>query len=73
MRASLQVSGPITATGEGALRPGLALGDGLAFVALPASGEVLEIALEPLQVKRRFNLGGAPASLAWLWVEGERH
>jgi len=70
---SLQVSEPIAATGEGAVRPGLALGDGVAYVSLPSQGEVLEVELRSLEVKRRFAVGGTPASLAWLWVEGKVH
>lgn len=71
--ASLKVSEPITASGEGAVRPGLALGDGRAFVTLPVKGEVLEVELSNLEIKRRFQVGGTPGSLAWLWVEGVRH
>jgi len=70
---SLKVSEPITATGEGAVRPGLALGDGKAFVTLPDKGEVLEVELADMTIKRRFNVGGTPASVAWLWVDGVRH
>lgn len=70
---SLKVSEPITATGEGAVRPDLALGDGKAFVTLPDKGEVLEVELASLEIKRRFNVGGTPGSLAWLWVDGVRH
>ncbi|WP_337868407.1 hypothetical protein [Meiothermus sp.] len=71
--ASLKISAPITASGEGAVRPGLALGDGKAFVTLPDKGEVLEVELAEMVVKRRFNVGGAPGSVAWLWVDGVRH
>ncbi|MBO1438726.1 hypothetical protein [Meiothermus sp. CFH 77666] len=71
--ASLKVSEPITASGEGAVRPGLTTGDGVAFVTLPDKGEVLEVDLGRLQIKRRFNVGGNPASVAWLWVDGVRH
>lgn len=71
--ASLKVSEPITASGEGAVRPGMALGTGKAFVTLPDKGEVLEVELSSLEIKRRFNVGGAPSSVAWLWVDGMRH
>ncbi|MCX7784472.1 MAG: hypothetical protein N2318_12625 [Meiothermus sp.] len=71
--ASLKASEAITPAGEGAVRPGLAVGTGVAYVSLPNAGEVLEVALSPLQVKRRFQVEGAPASLAWLWVAGARH
>ncbi|GIW34968.1 hypothetical protein [Meiothermus sp.] len=70
---SLGVTPAITASGEGAVRPGMALGDGLAWVTLPESGEILEIDLAELNIKRRFMVGGVPASLAWLAVEGVRH
>ncbi len=70
---SLKVSEPITASGEGAVRPGMALADGMAFVTLPDKGEVLEIELADMTIKRRFNVGGTPGSVAWLWVDGVRH
>lgn len=70
---SLKVSEPITASGEGAVRPGMALGDGIAFVTLPDKGEVLEVELASLEIKRRFKVGGTPGSVAWLWVDGVRH
>ncbi|MCS7057951.1 MAG: hypothetical protein NZ849_02000 [Meiothermus sp.] len=70
---SLKVAEPITATGEGAVRPSMALGDGVAYVALPEKGEVLEIELDGMELKRRLNVGGTPGSLAWLWVKGVRH
>ncbi|WP_245575181.1 hypothetical protein [Meiothermus rufus] len=70
---SLRVSEPIPLSGESAVRPSMALADGLAFVTLPDKGEVLEIELASMTITRRFNVGGAPASLDWLWVEGVRH
>ncbi len=70
---SLKVSEPFTLSGEGVVRPGLALGDGKAFVALPDKGEVLEVELSSLEIRRRFQVDGTPGSLAWLWVDGERH
>jgi len=70
---SLKVSEPFTLSGEGVVRPGLALGDGKAFVALPDKGEVLEVELSSLEIRRRFQVDGTPGSLAWLWVGGERH
>lgn len=70
---SLKVSEPITASGEGAVRPSMALGDGVAYVALPEKGEILEVELDTMALKRRLNVGGTPGSLAWLWVEGAQH
>lgn len=70
---SLGVTPAIPASGEGAVRPALALGDGLAWVTLPESGQILEIDLAELSIKRRFTVEGVPASLAWLALEGVRH
>lgn len=70
---SLKISEPFTLSGEGTVRPGLALGDGMAFVALPNQGEVLEVKLSSLEIQRRFKVGGTPGGVAWLWVDGVRH
>jgi DNA-binding beta-propeller fold protein YncE len=70
--ASLQVLKPIAA-GTDTIRPALALGDGMAYLTNPAAGEILEVDLAQMQLKRRFNVGGTPGSLAWLWVDAKRH
>ncbi len=73
VKASLAVTGPIVRSGEGAVVPTLALGDHTAYLTEPATGQVLEIDLSEMKITRKFNVGGTPASVAWLYVEGARH
>ncbi|MER3443001.1 MAG: hypothetical protein C4342_01750 [Armatimonadota bacterium] len=70
---SLGVVGPVAAGGEGAVRPSLAVGTEHAYVADPQKGVVLEVELANLQVRRSFEVGGTPLSLALVWLEGVRH
>ncbi|WP_337845126.1 hypothetical protein [Thermus sp.] len=62
-----------TPPAQGAPSPALAVGHGVAYVADPAQGAVVEVDLEGFQVKRRLPVGGAPAALALLEVEGMEH
>lgn len=71
--ASLSVVPPVTTGGEGAVRPALALGEGKAYVSNPANGEIVEVDLSSMKVLRKFAVGGAPASLALIKLEGVRH
>jgi outer membrane protein assembly factor BamB len=71
--SSLGVTAPITASGEGAVRPSLAVGDGMAYISLPDKGEVLEVDLATMQIKRKFAVGGTPGSVALLQVGGVQH
>lgn len=70
---SLEVVGPVASGGEGTLRPSLAVGVEHAYVADPQKGVVLEVELASLQLKRRFEMGGTPGSLALVRLEGVRH
>lgn len=54
----------IPAVEAGQATPGFALGHGVAYVADPRSGEVVEIDLEQWAVSRTLDVGGQPKSLA---------
>jgi hypothetical protein len=54
----------IPAVQAGQSAPGFALGHGVAYVADPRSGEVVEVDLERWSVTRTFDVGGQPRSLA---------
>ncbi|KGQ21216.2 hypothetical protein [Thermus filiformis] len=54
-------------------RPALALGHGVAYVADPAGGRVLEVDLKAWALKRTFPVGGAPGALALLELSGVEH
>ncbi|MEJ5336195.1 MAG: hypothetical protein WHT26_02715 [Thermus sp.] len=58
---------------QGGATPPLAVGHGVAYVADPAQGVVVEVDLKEFQAKRRFAVGGAPAALALLEVKGVEH
>jgi Zn/Cd-binding protein ZinT len=60
---SLQVSAPFECFGE-TPGPGLAVGEGYAYVSNPATGEVMEIRIDALEVVRSWTLAGRPSSLA---------
>lgn len=62
-----------TPVAQGAPSPALAVGRGMAYVADPAQGAVVEVDLETFQIQRRFTVGGAPAALAILEVEAIKH
>ncbi|MDW8168455.1 MAG: hypothetical protein RML74_08240 [Acidobacteriota bacterium] len=55
-------------------RPGLALGEEVAYVSDPPTGDVVEVDLEGLRITRRISVGGAPTSLTMLPApEGQVH
>ncbi len=60
---SLQVTEPFACFGD-APAPSLAVGAHVAYVSLPASGEILEVDLATIQVTRTFAVAGQPSSLA---------
>lgn len=66
---SLEVVGPVL-DGAG---PSLVVGTEYAYVSDPEKGVVHEIELDDLQVRRRFEVGGTPRSLALVRLEGMRH
>lgn len=63
----------VTPWAQGAPRPGLAVGHGVAFLADPAKGEVVKVDLEGFKVAGRFPVGGAPGSLVLFQVAGVEH
>jgi hypothetical protein len=58
------LTGVIPAVEAGQAAPGFALGHGVAYVADPRSGDVVEIDLEQWAVTRTLDVGGQPRSLA---------
>lgn len=71
-RGSLDAVSPLRAGVN--LRPGFSLGEGLAYLSDPFTGDVVEVDLEALQVTQRISVGGAPTGLTMLPApEGEAH
>ncbi|MBB6098694.1 hypothetical protein HNR42_002129 [Deinobacterium chartae] len=68
--ARVAVTAPYDSRVQDAPRPSMAVMDGVAFVSHPGAGEVLEVSLEDLQVKRRHQVGGTPTALTVLSLEG---
>ena len=58
---------------QGAPRPGLALGHGVAYLTDPAKGEVVRVDLEGWRVEARLAVGGTPGAIALFEVEGVEH
>ncbi|MGD9893773.1 MAG: hypothetical protein AB7N70_02815 [Dehalococcoidia bacterium] len=54
-------------------RPGLTVGDGVAYLTNPPAGEIVEIDTAAMTVARRMNVGGAPTGIAMIAVSGEMH
>lgn len=75
----IELSDPISLDGgHGAARPSLTPGAGAVYVALPADGVVVEIEIEEWSEHRRFEVGGAPYSMAVLtsspdWESAHEH
>lgn len=68
--ASLTNVIPAVLSGQAA--PGFALGHGVAYVADPRSGNVVEVDLEQWAVRRTLVVGGQPRSLAAFGRVAER-
>lgn len=68
--ASLEVVSPWA---QGAPRPRLALGHGVAYLTDPARGEVVKVNLEEGKVEARLAVGGSPSAIALFEVEGMEH
>jgi hypothetical protein len=54
-------------------RPGLTVGDGVAYLSNPPSGEIVEIDTATMTITRRMRVGGTPGSIAMIAVSGELH
>lgn len=61
------------ASNKEALRPALTLGDDVAYVASPGTGEILTVNLADLKVTSRLKVAGQPALIALVEADGMQH
>lgn len=61
------------ASDKNALRPALTLGDDVAYVASPGTGEILAVNLADLKVTSRLKVAGHPALIALVEAHGMEH
>lgn len=54
-------------------RPGLTVGDGVAYLTNPPAGEIVEINITAMTVARRINVGGVPTGIAMIAISGAMH
>lgn len=72
VHGSVRVMEPVDVSGGygSYVAPGLAVGEGAAYVSVPIAGQIAEVHLDDVTVARRLDVTGTPSSVAVLALEG---
>jgi DNA-binding beta-propeller fold protein YncE len=74
--ATVAAVAPYTAPASGeapAPRPGMVVGEGVAYITDPPAGTVVEVDTATMTVRRRMSVGGVPTSIGMVSVTGVPH